>query len=380
MKIIKPVLYVLIITAMGCKQVSNESRKPEIDSLSIRQTIYAKGFTISLISNGFIIEVFNPWQGATNIKYRYAFMDETSEDELKGFDEVITFPVQRVVCLSTTHVAFIDLVGESEKIVGISGSELVSNPLVRVGFERGIVRDVGYEQSLNYELLVELKPDVVFSYGVGAESAGYLQKLKDLKIPVVFIADYLEESPLGKSEWVKVFGAIFGKYYESDSLFSEIEGEYLKVKEIVAGSENKPNVFINLPWQEAWYFPGNQSYMASLIEDAGGNYIFSNLTGNHSYPFSVEVALDKGMMADVWINTGTAQTLKNIALEFPRLTILPSYKNGKVFNNNNRTIPTGGNDFWESGVTSPHLILKDLVKIFYPDSLDHDLVYYKQLL
>jgi iron complex transport system substrate-binding protein len=370
----------MVTMFLGCNQTMNDRGQAEDVNLAILKLQHAKGFTISLISNGFIIEVFNPWQGATNIKYRYAFMDEIPEVELRGFDEVITFPVQRVVCLSTTHVAFIDLVNESEKIVGISGFELVSNPLVRAGFEKGIVRDVGYEQSLNYELLVELKPDVVFSYGVGAESAGYLQKLKDLKIPVVFIADYLEESPLGKSEWVKVFGAIFGKYYESDSLFSEIEGEYLKVKEIVAGIENKPNVFINLPWQEAWYFPGNQSYMASLIEDAGGNYIFSNLTGNHSYPFSVEVALEKGMVADIWINTGTAHTLKDIALEFPRLTILPSYKDGKVFNNNNRTIPAGGNDFWESGVTSPHLILKDLVKIFYPDSIDHDLVYYKQLL
>ncbi len=369
----------MITLFWGCNQTSNNGGRPYDESLEILKAQYAKGFSISSISNGFLIEVYNPWQGATNIKYRYAFTDDISNDGIKGFDEVVNFPVQRVVCLSTTHIAYIDFVDQTERIVGISGSELVSNPLVRDGIEKGIIRDVGYEQSLNYELLVSLKPDVVFSYGVGAESAGYLQKLKDMKIPVVFIADYLEESPLGKAEWVKVFGAIFGMYYESERLFSEIEEQYLKVKNSVFGIESKPSVFINLPWKDVWYFPGSQSYMANLIEDAGGNYIFSSLTGNRSYPFSMEVAIEKGMVADVWINSGTAHTLQDIALEFPRLAIIPSFKSGRVYNNNNRTNPTGGNDFWESGVTNPHIILKDLVKIFYPERIDHELVYYKQL-
>jgi iron complex transport system substrate-binding protein len=375
------ILYALLVIVLtcGCKQSDNNTYKSERKYLEKQHTKHAKGFSISSNLSTYIVEVNNPWQGAQNIQYRYAFTHKDTACLLTGFDEVIPFPVRRVVCLSTTHIAYIDLLDAAKCIVGVSGAQYVSNSVVREQIMLGYSLDVGYEQSLNYELLVDLKPDLVFSYGVGAESAGYLQKLKDLKIPVIFIAEYLEENPLGKSEWLKVFGVVFEKYEKSDTLFSQIEREYIDIKNNVAGIKTKPNVFINLPWKDTWFFPGNRSYMVCLIEDAGGNYMLNNLMGNQSYPFSMEVALEKGMNADIWINSGMANSLNDIAIEFPRLTILPPFRNSSIFNNNKRENSSGGNDFWESGVVEPNIILKDLVKIFYPDSIDHELVYYKKL-
>jgi iron complex transport system substrate-binding protein len=343
-------------------------------------TKYANGFSISSTQNGYIVNVFNPWQGAKDIVYRYALSNRDTSINLRDFNEVIPIPVSRIVCLSTTHIAFIDYLNKTELIVGVSGANYISNPILRGKIDGGDVKDVGFEQALNFELLLNLKPDVVFSYGVGAEMAGYVQKFKDLGIPTVFIGDYLEENPLGKAEWLKLFGLFVGEFAQADSLFNVIENDYLYVKELVSNVKSRPNVFINIPWKDVWYFPGNNGYMARLIDDAGGNYALSRLEGNRSYPFSLEAALEHGINADVWINTGSAASINEISENVPIIKRFPSVMGGRVYNNNLRINQFGGNDFWESGVVNPHWILRDLVKIFHPDSINHDFVYYQKLL
>jgi iron complex transport system substrate-binding protein len=349
------------------------------DNLDANPTKHAKGFSIATIPNGHIVSVFNPWQGAKDITYSYALTESDHNLVPQNVNEAISVPVSRIVCLSTTHIAFIDYLNKTDLVIGISGANYVSNPSLRERVKNGMVKDVGYEQALNYELIVSLKPEVVFSYGVGAEMAGYVQKFNDLKIPVVFIGDYLEESPLGKAEWLKVFGLFVGKSIEADSLFNIIEEDYLNTKQLVSDVTSRPTVFLNTPWKDVWYFPGNKGYMATLINDAGGDYILSRLQGNQSHPFSLEAAIEQGINADIWINTGSSASIKEITDVVPMVRRFSSITNGKVFNNNLRLNEFGGNDFWESGVVNPHLVLRDLVKIFHPDSIQHKMVYYQQL-
>lgn len=363
----------------GCIQRSIDNDQGEESAVNQSINLYAQGFNIDNGVDGFILNVFNPWQNANNVRYSYLLT--TSEDAKReaGFNEVIHIPVSRVVCLSTTHIAFIDVLDNADLIVGVSGAGFISSPNVNERLKNGLVRDVGYEQSLNFELLASLKPDVVFTYGVGVEMAGYLQKLRDLKIPVVFIGDYLEENPLGKAEWLNVFGLFTGKEQLADSIFNNIVIQYNQTKLLVEKAKDKPKVFLNLPWKDTWYMPGGQGYMARLIDDAGGNYLLSHLEGSKSYPFSIEAALEYGINADIWLNTGSYGTLSEITQEFPIVRSFPVLKRGEVYNSNRRTNPRGGNDFWESGVVNPHIILNDLVKIFHPQLLEHELVYYQKL-
>ncbi|MDX9768893.1 MAG: ABC transporter substrate-binding protein [Tenuifilaceae bacterium] len=366
------------ILSSSCVQKPNpDSLVSSPDSLKVAVD-YANGFSINRLSQGFQLTVTNPWQDAKGISYKYLL---TSDGKVspKGYSEVIPIPVKSVVCLSTTHIAFIDRLSMTSSVVGVSGTNFVTSKRVQERIESGLVRDVGYEQALNYELLVSLKPDVVLAYGVGAEMAGYLQKLKDLNIPVVFVGDYLEESPLGKTEWLKAFGLLFDDLPKADSIFNRIAFEYNSVMGYLPKDQKNPTVFLNLPWKDVWYFPGGQGYMANLIADAGGNYSLSHLKGNRSYPFSIENALEYAITSDIWLNTGMANSLSEVANELPIAKSLPILAEGRVFNNNNRVNPTGGNDFWESGVVNPHIILKDLIKIFHPNHIQHELVYYKQL-
>jgi iron complex transport system substrate-binding protein len=371
-------IIVLVLSILSC--TSNKDNSNPTSFSSDFPTDYAKGFSISSAQYGYSVNVFNPWQGAKDVVYSYALTTNNNSISSKGFSEVIPIPVNRIVCLSTTHIAFIDYLNKTELIVGISGANYISNPTLRKNIDSGIVKDVGFEQALNFELLLNLKPDVVFSYGVGAEMAGYIQKFKDLGIPTVFIGDYLEENPLGKAEWLKLFGLFVGKFSVADSLFKAIEIDYLNVKHSISDVKNRPKVFINTPWKDVWYFTGNNGYMARLIDDAGGNYLLSRLDGNRSYPFSIEAAIEYGIEADVWINTGSATSLKEIGEQIPIINKFPPVIGGRVYNNNLRINEFGGNDFWESGVVNPHLVLRDLVKIFHPDSINHSFVYYQRLL
>jgi iron complex transport system substrate-binding protein len=378
----KYILYLLIIFISLLSSCIHSNEKGVTNTSEISSALdnkYAQGFSIYNNENGYILNVFNPWQDAKDVQYKYLLTHNADISQSSVFNEVIPIPVSRIVCLSTTHIAYIDLLNNSESIVGVSGAGFVSSPNVRQMIDNGLVKDVGFEQAINYELLVSLKPQVVFTYGVGAEMAGYLQKLRDLKIPVVFIGDYLEENPLGKAEWLKVFGLFTGEQTLADSLFNEIDIEYNSVANSVAHISTKPKVFLNIPWKDVWYMPGGEGYMAKLIDDAAGNYLLSHLKGSNSYPFSLESALESGMDADIWINTGSVSSIDEIVSEHPILKTIPALTNGAVYNNNKRTNLYGGNDFWESGVVNPHIILKDLVEIFHPDSIEHQLVYYQQL-
>lgn len=374
-KLIILLIISFVFVAFGCR---SKSHNPVSNSISQSQYVevkHAKGFSISTSSNGFNLSILNPWQGAQNENQSFCFSYANS----KISDSCINLPLKRIVCLSTTHLAFLSSLGELERVVGVSGGKYISNQFILSRIRKGEVVDLGYEQSLNYELLLSIKPDVVFAYGIGSESLGYLNRIRELGVKVVIIGEYLESTPLAKAEWIKVFGAMLGKSSVADSIFSRIESEYVAVSNRFRNRPVKPKVFINLPWNDVWYFPGNENYMASLISDAGGDYLLSNLKGNETHAFSFESAIEKGVNADVWINLGSYNSVKQVLGDFPRLKVLPVIKSENVFNNNKRITAEGGNDIFESGVMNPHIILKDLVKIFYPDSIEHSLFYYKKL-
>jgi iron complex transport system substrate-binding protein len=218
------------------------------------------------------------------------------------------------------------------------------------------------------EMIIRLKPDLVMVYGVGGESSGIIGKLKDLGIRVMINADYLENDPLGKTEWIKVFGTLFSKEKEADSLFSSIAAEYDSIKTFVAEkSARKPSVMLGLPWKDTWYISPGNSFMGRLISDAGGDYIWKETKSETSLPYGLENVWMKAMSADYWLNISTVSKPGEILTVDNRLGDLPAFKNGNLYNNNNRVAKNGGNDYWESGAMNPQIILRDIAAILHPE-------------
>lgn len=374
---------VILTSILSCN--TNHSEKKTSISGDIKKNAdfelkYAKGFTVKSFDGYKLLSVYNPWQKAQNIIYRYIVKENpvaAVADSLLDLP-VFTAPLEKVICLSTTHIAMLDFIEEKNAIVAVSGSNFISDSLLQAKIAKNQLPDIGFDRNLNYELLIALKPDVVFAYAVTGEITTNLRRLEDLGVRVVMIGEYLESDPLGKAEWVKFMAAFFNKTNLAKQKLTEISAEYNHLTQVSSNIEDKPCVITGLPWKGSWFTAGGKSYAASLIKDAGGNYLWNADASFEAFPVAMEVMIQKANTCDFWINCGNATSLQEIKNVDERLSYLSPFKNGKVYNNNKRIQKSGGNDYWESGVMNPHLVLKDLICIFHPELLpDHQLVYYK---
>jgi len=375
---------VIFLLSFGClcSCLSDPSRKrSSVDKSGIIGNVEASGFTIQQKESWLKLTVANPWQKSTDNIFEYHLLrrGEKIPNALKG-QQVIFTPVKRVICLSTTHIGFLDALGEVASIVGLSGTNYLTNSEVRKGVSENRIREVGYEQGLNYEMIIKLKPDVVFAYGIGAEINTQINKLHDLGVPVVLVGEYLEQSPMAKAEWLKFFGAFFGKKAVADSSFEKIKSNYQAIKSVAAKVQERPSVLTGLPFKDTWWIAGGQSNLAVLIEDAGGKFLWRENRSNEAFPVSLEEVFLRAANADFWINCGSVNNTNELLAFDSRYSDLPAVKNQRIYNNNLRAVPGGGNDYWESGVVHPDLVLADLVKIFHPEiSGNGDFYYYKKI-
>ncbi|MCK5692345.1 MAG: ABC transporter substrate-binding protein [Bacteroidales bacterium] len=378
-------LYLVIVTVLllsSCTSRSGSAFDPDLENTPIdAYTRYASGFRVSDQGSYTVIEVTDPWQQSKNVIFSYVLApnQEALPDSLKNRPFIKT-PVERVIALSTTHVAMIDQLGSAESIVGLSGSEFIYSPPIRGRIESGSITDVGYGQGLDFETIVRLEPDVLFLYGVEGNVMTTLEKLTDLGISAVFCGEYLETHPLGKAEWIRFFSLFYNKEEQSTSFFQHIDSAYSALSALASGVLPKPVVLNGLPWKDTWFMAGGKSFAAKLIEDAGGDYLWSDSPSTQAVPLDLESVYLRAINADIWINPGAAGSLADILLLDERLGDLEVLKNGHVFNNDARSSLAGGNDYWESGTVRPDLVLADLIEVFHPDLLtDHSFVYYRQL-
>jgi len=338
---------------------------------------YAVGFDITGADNteSTIVHVRNPWQGAEGVEMSY-FVARNGEQAPKDFDGVvIPAGAKRIVCMSSSYIAMLDALNQVDRVVGVSGINFITNPYINEHKET--IKDMGAE--INYELLVGLNPDLVLLYGIGDAQSAVTDKLKELNIPYMYVAEYLEESPLGKAEWLVALSELTDSREAGIKTFQAIPERYNALKQLTAGVENRPSVMLNTPWNDSWSMPSTKSYVARLVEDAGGDYIYKKNTSNGSEPIGLETAYGLIREADVWLNVGMASTMDELKTMNPKFKDAKAIQENKVYNNNLRTTPGGGNDYWESGAVRPDIVLRDLIKILHPELVTEDLYYYRQL-
>ena len=372
-------LFVLAITIVSCGGNGNSSVSTYADSIYLPE--YASGFRI-LGAEGrssVIIESVNPWQGADSVVTRL-FIARDGEEPPQGFEgQVIEGDARRIVAMSSTHIAMLDVIGETARVVGVSGMDFISNDAVRSG--RDSIGDVGYDGNVNYELLLSLQPDIILLYGTNGAS-GMEPKLEELGIPYVYIGEYLEDSALGKAEWIVAVAEIVGKRDEGIKAFSAIPERYNAIREKAANClkhGSRPKVMINLPYGDSWFMAPTGSYLVRLIEDAGGDYIYKKNNSNESRPIDLEEAFMLVSASDKWINVGQTRSLDELRKNYPKFAATKPVLSGEVYNTTGRVAANGANDYWERGVVEPDVVLRDMVMIFHPELADSDLVYYEKL-
>ena len=378
-KMIKQSIYTFILFSLlfltSC--ISNKKTSLEAFNQDIYTPEYAAGFKILGATNvqSTLIQVFNPWQGSKEVEMSY-FISRNGEQAPTGFTgPTIPAGAKRIVCMSSSYIAMLDALGQVNRIVAVSGIDYVSNPYILA--HKDSIKDMGPE--MNYELLLGLKPDIVLLYGIGDAQTAITDKLKELSIPYIYMGEYLEESPLGKAEWMVVLSELTDSREKGIEIFSEIPKRYLSLKALTESVGQCPTVMFNTPWNDSWVMPSTKSYMAQLVADAGAEYIYKENSSNSSTSIGLETAYGLIQKADYWINVGSATSLDELKTVNPKFADAKAVRERTVYNNNLRLTPTGGNDYWESAVVHPDMVLRDLIHIFHPELVPDSLYYYRHL-
>ena len=361
------------------KSTSNATGKSTGNSSA--HPVYAKKFTVEKIGSYRLISVHAPWQNAPGHSFRYlAGPDPQSVPDSLSHYTFIHTPVGRAVIMSATFISLLDTLDLLHTVKGVSGGSSIYHPSLRQRFGSGEVREVGFDHSMNYEVLVDLQPDVVFMFGVQSGVVQTIKKLEEIGIKVVICADYLEPHPLGRSEWLKFFAAFYEKEKLAESIFAGIAERYNAVAGTASENRTQPTVLLGLPWKDVWYVAGGGSFAAQLISDAGGRYIFEDEKHAEAKPVSIEKVFMRGLEAGIWINPGVATNRRTILDHDRRFEMLNAFQQNMVFNHTKRVSPGGGNDYWESGVLRPDRVLEDLAAIFRDQQVNNsELFYYERL-
>lgn len=327
-----------------------------------------------------LLRILSPWQGAKGV-VKEVFVARDGERAPEGFaGEVVEASPERIVCMSSSHIAFIDALGGVESIVGVSGGQYISNEEIAERVAAGQVREVGYDANVNYELLASLQPDVVFIYGTSGENGALSAKLKELAIPYIYVADHAETSPLGKSEWIVAIGEIMDLRMEAEEIFGGIAERYESLRLRALSLEGRPGVMLNAPYKDVWFVPADESYLVRLIEDAGGRYLCKGNASAASRPISGESAFVYLSEADVWLHPNMARSVADVVAQNPKFASTNVVRNGGVYNCTARSTAAGGSDFWESGALRADVVLSDMIKILHPETeMGGELYYYEQL-
>lgn len=372
------ILLLLVGVLWGCRPQSHRAADSDFTT-EVYKPRYAKGFSINASDSieAVLISVNNPWQGAEKEVASLLIVDPATHLEEGFAGQVLRGYARRIVTTSTSHVAMLEALGAGDRIVGTSGLNYIYSDSLRSRSQP--IADIGPDGNVDYELLVSLRPDIVLLYGVNGPSP-MENKLRQLGIPYAYLGDYLEESPLGKAEWIVVMGQITGLQQEAVHYFQRIPPQYLRLKQKVDSlASTHPKVMLNTPYADAWFMPSAQSYMVRLITDAGGDYLLKSMAGNSSVAIDSERALVLVGQADVWLNTGSINSISELTKTYPNFAKMPCVEGRRVYNNTLRSHPHGGNDFFESAVMNPHLVLSDLIKILHPELIADSLHYYQQL-
>jgi iron complex transport system substrate-binding protein len=361
----------------GCVETFDEAVDYFPQKLSVA---YASGFDVEYFNNYKLVTVTNPWQGADE-SFQYVLV-QCGTPAPEGYDDtqVIQVPIQSVIALSTTYLPHLETLGVVDQLVGIDSYMWTTTPSVQALIAAGEVAEVGSGSTINVEQVLDLEPDLVMAYGIGIPDYDTHPVLLDAGVTTVLNGDFVEQDPLGRTEWMKFMAIFFNREGVAVEAFDQIAQEYTEVAELAAGAAERPTVLVGGMYNGTWYISGGESYTARLLADAGADYLWADEPVVASLPLDFESVYEMAADADYWVNPDNSFwfSLEDVLASDERYGDFSAAQEGRLFNNNAIINENGGNAFFESGAANPHIVLKDLVKIFHPELLpEHELVYYR---
>lgn len=273
----------------------------------------------------------------------------------------------RLAVLGTIPVFQLYLLNALHTLVAIDDIKYYNLPAVQTMYSQKKISELLPNLQWNYERLLSSKPDLLITYSSLNDHPKLLNILKNKSIATILYLDYLEQHPLARAEWIKVIGYLTGAYSKAEQVFSDTEERYKLLQTLTDTVQNRPKVFTEVLYGDVWYIAGNKSYIAQLIKDAGGHYVFDFHNYENTQAFSLEYVLKHAQAADFWIHLQHFRSLKELQTANSKYTLFKAFQEKHCYNNNKHCNTYGYNDFYESGICQPHLILEDLIYILHPE-------------
>jgi iron complex transport system substrate-binding protein len=271
------------------------------------------------------------------------------------------------------------MLGVENTLVGFPNTDYISSKKTRKRIDAGKVREVGKNENLNTEVLIDMQPNLIVGFGLNNSNPS-LDILQKSGLKVMFNGDWTEQSPLGKAEWIKFFGALYGLDSKANSVFIEIEKEYNATLALAKKATRKPTVLSGAMFQDQWYVPQGESWAALFLKDAQADYLWKDSKGTGSASLPFEVILEKAQQAEFWIAPGDFSSLKQMSDSNPHYQEFESFKNKKVYSYAVNKGAKGGILYFEWSPTRPDWVLKDFIKIFHPELVpNHTLFFFQKL-
>ena len=367
----KITLFTLLILIFGCKQNEIAVIKKSDNKNTIQ---YAKGLEILKYDGFTVVKIKNPWP-KSKVEYTYILQEKNGivPDSLIKFN-TIQVPINSIVATSTTHIPSLEMLGVENSLVGFPNLKYISSDKVRKRIEANKIKELGNNQALNIEAVLDISPSVIMGYGIDNNNPG-LDNLQKSGLKVILNGDWNEQTPLGKAEWIKLFGALYGKEKQAENIFATIEKEYKATLLLAKKAKFKPTVIAGAMYENIWYMPQGDSWGSLFLKDAQANYLYSNTKGSGSLALPFETVFEKGKEAQFWIQ-GQFSTLKEIETSNKHYTQFNAFKTKNVYSFGSKKGKTGGVLYYELAPNRPDLVLKDLVKILHPELLPNYTLYF----
>lgn len=379
----KSLLFLFLLLLIGCKsdtKSSEENSKAQTVEKNVSNIQYATAFDILEFDGYKEIIINDIWPNSdTSLRYLLIENQEKSPKNIDIYDAVVQVPVKKIVVTSTTHIPSLDMLGEIESLVGFPDLNFISSTSARARIDDGKITGIGKNEDINVERLLEVDPDLVIGFAVDGMDPK-LRTISKAGIPVFYNSDWLETNPLGKAEWIKFFGALYGKYEEAIKEFATIEQAYLDTKDLAKQADSKPKVLLGAMYKDIWYVPQGDSWAAQFIDDAQGDYIWKKTKGTGSSSFGLEKVLETAHDADIWLNPSSFTSIADLTKANKVYAEFDAYKTGEIYTYGTKVGATGGIVYFELGPNRPDIVLKDLVYILHPELLpDYTPYFYTKL-
>ena len=352
---------IAIVVFVQCENHENKTSKSFQNEI-----VYAKGFQIKTFTNFKILTINRAFIGDVKTSEYYIFPKNNSIPDSLTHKKIIRTPINRIVCTSTSHIPMLEVLNEENKLVGFPNTHYISSEKTCELIRKGKITDVGHEQAINPEVLLSLKPDLFVGFAVDQSSKMY-ENIEKIGIPVLMNGDWMEESPLGRAEWIKFFGLLFEKENQANKIFDSIEKNYLNLKLSAQGTSSNPTVMNGSLFQDVWYTAAGNSFLAQMINDASANYLWKNSQGTGSLALSIENVLDIGKNADFWIAPGDFISMEQMIISNKIYKEFNPLKLGKTYTYAHLKGENGGLYYFEMSPLHPDWVLEDLIQIFHPN-------------